>query len=180
MLISVIGSHAGEDVPAIFARKQKEIANTGLSYWLIKSFKARTECVQELCRKAASENESVLCLFVEPSSKNGARPTTCNFVAEHISENNKDWAQMPGGIKITGKIDRYSTALVFDDIRPMNRPISFDLQGYAEFQTGLPIKLQLGASTICCEQTPITTNESRFRNVIAAGRLHMPYAVWVR
>jgi hypothetical protein len=180
VIISVIGSHAGEDISRVFARKQKEIRDTTLSYWLVKSFKARTERVQALCKKAASENESVFCLFIDPASKNGSKPTTHSIEAEYISQDNIDWEKVPKGIKITGKIDQYSTALVFDEIDIMNRPLSFDLQGYVEFETKLPIKLQLGASTICCEQVSSSDTSPRFRNVVAIGKFHPSYAVWIK
>ena len=180
LVISVIGSHAGEGIKAIFDRKKKEVADTGLCYWLIKSFKARTERVQKVCRKAADENEKVFCLFISPSAKNGARPTIHAEIVEEFSEDNKNWAVLPEGIKITGKIDRFSTALVFDDIQILHRPLSFDLSGYSEFETNLSIKFQLGASTVCAESSSVIRTPARFRNVIATGELHPPYAVWLR
>lgn len=180
LIITIIGSHAGEDISTIFSRKQKEMQDMGLSYWLIKSFKAKTDMVQALCAQAKKEGQSVNCLFIESSQKNGARPTTHSSTVQYISKNNKDWNAVSDGIKITGKIDRNSTALVFDHIHVMNQPLSFDLWGYSEFGTGTPIKLQLGASTICCEQVFSEGMQSRFRNVVAVGRLHAPYAVWVK
>jgi hypothetical protein len=87
-IITVIGSHAGEDLANIFLRKQKEITDTGFSYWLIKSFKARTLQIQALCDEASNQGEVVNCYFIEASQKNGAKPTYHNSSVKFVSENN--------------------------------------------------------------------------------------------
>ena len=90
------------------------------------------------------------------------------------------WAKVPKGVRITGKIDARSTALVLDELRVITRPQIFDLWEYSEFNTGNPIRLQLGASTVCCEQSPSVGMHSRYRDIVAIGKLYAPYAVSIR
>lgn len=179
-LITVVGSHAGESLSAIILRKQKEVQQRAIAYWLFKSFKARTLQVQGLCKEARLQGEVVDCYFIEASQKNGARPTNYDDSVKFISEDAAVWKPLTKECKITGKIDKQSTALVLSDIRLAEDSTTVDLWDYSEFQTGLPVKLQLGASTVCCYKTPSIGMQSRLRRVIATGKLCPPYAVWVK
>ncbi len=140
IIISIIGSHAGEDLDQIFLRKQEDIEKTGKTYWMIQSHKAKTQQVQDLCKKASSENLPVYCLFVEPSQKGGAKPTLHDKVVTAISSNNQNWEDVGEGVKITGKISKNSTALVLDKLEVLSDSIPFDLWEYSEFKTKNPIK----------------------------------------
>lgn len=180
LIISVIGSHAGESLVEIFLRKQLEIEKTGNTYWLVQSHKAKTQHVQDLCRKAKQEEIPVYCLLIEPSQKSGASPTIHNAIAEFVSSNNKDWGNIPNGIRVTGKISKNSTALVFDKLEVLDAPITLDLWEYSEFKTKNPIKLMLGASTVCCERAPSQGMKNRYRNIVGIGRLASPYGLWLK
>ena len=181
-LISIIGSHAGEDISFIFDRKQTELRDKNKTYWMLKSFKAETAQIQKLCSHAALEHEDVYCLFINAAAKNGARPTTHNSSVRHISEDDKIWEILPEGFTITGKIDAKSTALVLNELQIADPVLKIDLWQYSEFKdhTPNPIKFQLGASTICSEQIPAESMKSRFRSVLAWGRLTYPYAVFIK
>lgn len=179
VVVSVIGSHAGEDISPIFMRKNDEIERNGKTYWLIKSFKARTSQIQELCKQAGKEGEDVYCIFITASSKNGARPTTHEILVQQISENVNEWITLAKDVKITGKIDKQSTALVLSNLEIFNSPVSLDLWDYSELD-GAPVKLQLGASSVCCIRQPSTGMKSRIRNVAGWAKLISPFAVWVK
>ena len=180
LVITVIGPHAGDDVSTIFSKKQKEIDNHGKTYWLLKSFRAKTNQIQNICKKANEDKEDVYCLFIEPSSKDGARPTICNSLVKYISHNGSEWEELPSNVNITGKIDIQSSALVLNGLLLVNPMQIVDLWEYSEFGTDAPLKLQLGASTICCVRKHSEGMKSRFRNVVALGRLAFPYAVLVK
>lgn len=180
LIISIVGSHAGEDLTDIFLRKQKEIEKTGKTYWLIQSYKAKTTQVQNLCREAEIKDTFVYCLFIEPSQKGGAKPTLHDSVVSSVSSNNQDWKIISDGIKVTGKINKNSTALVFDELEILNISTPLDLWEYSEFKTKKPIKVILGASTVCCEKIPSHGMKSRYRKIVGVGRLVHPYGLWLK
>jgi hypothetical protein len=77
-VVSVIGSHAGEGIDAIFERKKADIEQIGKTFWLVRSPKAQPGQVQGICRTAPAYT-----MFIEPSTKGGARPT----IEEHEPRN---------------------------------------------------------------------------------------------
>ena len=180
LIISIVGSHAGEGLRDIFLRKRREINTAGKTYWLIQSHKAKTEQVQRLCKKARIKNVAVYCLFIEPSQKGGAKPTLHGEVALFTSLDNQNWEAIPDGIKVTGKISKNSTALVFDELKVLDVPLSIDLWEYSEFNTKYPVKMMLGASTVCCERAPSHGMKNRYRKVVGIGKLLSPYALWLQ
>ena len=180
LIISVIGTHAGEDISQILFNKQKELESKGRTYWLLRSFRAKTLQIQKICEQATKERDSIYCLFINPSRENGARPTTHNSKVKYVSENGNNWRALPKGVKITGKVDRQSTALVLNELYLTSPIPNIDLWKFSEFETDDPLKLQLGASTICCKNIPSKGMQSRYRDVIAFGKLIHPYAVYVK
>ncbi|OGZ12600.1 MAG: hypothetical protein A3D67_04310 [Candidatus Lloydbacteria bacterium RIFCSPHIGHO2_02_FULL_51_22] len=180
LIISVIGPHAGEGIAGIFLRKQQEIKNTGKSYWLIQSHKATTQQVQDLCKKAEARGYRAHCVFIEPTQRGGARATSHSQAVKLSSSDNRKWENIPDGIKITGKISKNSTGLVFDVLEVFNPLASFDVWQYSEFGTKEPMKTMLGASTVCCERIYSPGMKKRYREIIGVGRLAPPYGLWLR
>lgn len=180
VIISVVGSHAGEKIVDIFLHKKQDVKEKGKTYWLIQSNKAKTDQIQSFCREAAKKGESVFCYFIEPSQKGGARPTLHDKMVTRVSVDKQNWDPVPRGIKITGKISESSTALVFDQLEVLNEPTVIDLWNYSEFQTKSPVKIRLGASTVCCERKPSQGMRSRHRRVVGVGRLTAPYSLWLK
>ena len=177
IILSIVGSHAGEEIKDIFTRKQQEIERSSLSFWLIHSFKARPYTVQEFCKEAEGE---VYCFFITGSSLTAARPTVVAHQAKEFSIDQKEWERFPRGIKVTGKINLQATALVFDDIVLPKTPILVDLWEYTETDSS-PVQFQLGASTICVSKHPSSVGtKTRFRKILAIGKFSAPYGVWVR
>ena len=177
LIITIVGSHAGEELKNIFLRKQKDIEKTKKTYWLLKSFKAKTDHIQEFCNLAKKDNQECYCLFIEAGSKNGAKPTINNQLAKEISKDGLLWQKAEH--TITGKVDKQSTALVMSKLTILDKPELFDFWNYSE-PNKVPIKLQLGASTGCCIKRKSKGMVSRYRNIVAIGKLINPYAVWVR
>ena len=179
-VVSVIGDHAGESVDAIFHRKIADIGRTGKTFWLMKSPKARSAQVQDICRTIPAYT-----IFVEPAKKGGARPTTTEDVAREYSEDGESWHPLPEGmIPVTGKLDTLAAALVFD---MMTTDVSgtLDLWGYGDFSdTQKPLKFIIGCSTACAVRKEMTSHpgrmKSRYRGVVVVARLAEPYCVWLR
>jgi len=179
-VISVMGAHAGEEVDAIFDRKVTDCKTSGRTFWVAKSAKARPGQVQELC--ATSSGHVV---FVEPATPGGARPTTQAERATEFSADRVDWSALPQGVgPVTGQLGGAATALVFDqlvtDVDGM-----LDLWRYAEAATPeVPVRFKLGLSTICTVQKDMTSHpdrmKSRYRRIVAVGRLVEPYCAWVK
>lgn len=149
ILVSIIGFHAGESETEIFDRKRGEILDTGKSFWLMKSFKAKTEDIQDFCKCALDEGEDVFCIFLEASQTGGAQPTKTSTLASQFSSDTIYWSNIPEKIKVTGKIDKKTTALVLESLEINNeKETEIDLWNYSE-SPNEPIKFTLGASTLC-------------------------------
>ena len=182
--ISVMGPHAGESEKEIFNLKIQDIHNIGLTFWLIKSHRAKPKMVQELCLKANAENTESYCVFIEASSKGGAVATKLASSAKSYSKDNLTWDVLPRGLSpVTGKIDKSAYALVFNRLKLVNDVI--DLWRYADFfDQNNPIKIIRGASTICAIKKDMSNHaskiKSRYRRVIAIGKLCEPFCVYLR
>jgi hypothetical protein len=179
-VISVIGAHAGEDVDCIFKRKKADIEQIGKTFWLVRSPKAQPAQIQGICRTVPAYT-----MFIEPSTKGGARPTTEEHEAKEYSENKVVWHQLPKGLgPVTGKLDNGATALVFDMVQT-GVGGTLDLWDYGELSDiSKPLRFILGCSTVCAIRGDTKSHrgrmKSRFRGVVAVARLAAPYCVWVR
>jgi len=179
-VVSVMGDHAGEGANVIFDRKTADIARTGVTFWLIRSPKAKPQQVQELCKPFPA-----YAIFIEPATKGGARPTTKEDAAREYSGDRKLWLPLPKEIThVTGKLDTAATALVFDmmttDVSEM-----LDLWNYGEAsEVDKPLRFILGCSTVCAVKKDMKSNpekmKSRYRKIIAVARFADPYCVWIR
>lgn len=179
-IISVMGAHAGEGVDVIFNRKITDIEQTGITFWLMRSPKARPMQVQNICNSSFTYT-----IFVKPASKGGARPTTNNEAAKEYSANKKLWSQLPNGVgPVTGKIDSSATALVFDRMTT-NISGTIDLWNYCDFSDNeKPLKFILGCSTVCAIKKDMSLHpekmKSRYRGIVAVAKLVEPFCVWLR
>jgi len=179
-VVSVMGDHAGEGADVIFDRKTADIARTGVTFWLMRSPKARPQQVQELCNPFPA-----YAIFVEPATKGGARPTTKEDAAREYSGDGVLWHPLPKEITpVTGKLDTAATALVFD---MMTTDVSgmLDLWNYGEaLEVDKPLKFILGCSTVCAVKKDMKSNpekmKSRYREIVAVARFTDPYCVWIR
>lgn len=179
-VISVIGAHAGEDANAIFERKIDDCATVGLTFWVAKSAKARPAQVQAICNPGPG-----YVIFVEPATPGGARPTNESDIATHYSPDRSIWIPLPDGIgPVTGQMDSSATALVFDRLTTdVDRTV--DLWAYGDAaDSDKPLKFILGLSTACAIRKDMSDHpqrmKSRYRRVVAVGRLTDPYCTWLR
>ena len=182
-VVSVMGSHAGEDAEAIFARKSADIARAGVTFWLMRSPKAQPPQVAALCQLSPA-----YALFVAPATRGGARPTILEDAAAEYSRDRHSWQSLPDGMSpVTGKLDGSTAALVFDMLST-DVSATLDLWAY-EDASGTsaipgPLRFLLGCSTVCGVRTSVTQHpnrmKSRYRAVVAVARLAFPYCVWLR
>lgn len=177
-VISVVGAHAGEDLTAILARKQSELAAAGAAHWLLHSSRARVPDVQSLGARAAREGERVAVYFIGAATKGGAQPTSIANAARELSLDGAVWEQVPAGTRVTGRITPSATAIVLSSIEPASGEL--DLWDFSDRKTGQPVRPRLGASTICCLRAPAPGLASRFRPLLAIGYLADPFARFVR
>jgi hypothetical protein len=177
-----MGDHAGEVTDAIFKRKILDISKISKTFWLVRSPKAKPSLVQKLCSSVPAYP-----LFIEPSSKGGARPTETSDRAVEYSTNGISWQKLPLNLgPVTGKLGASAYALIFDELEIVyqNR-VDLDLWQYADYETPeKPIKLILGCSTVCAEMEDMQTHrdrlKSRYRRIIAVSHLAAPYGVFLR
>lgn len=179
-IISVMGSHAGEDADVIFDRKKSDIGVADMAFWLIRSPKARPDQAQQMCSILPGYT-----IFIEPSTKGGARPTTEAKAAKEYSRDRILWQRLPIGIgPVTGKLDSGATALVFETLTTSIGGV-LDLWEYSEYSDiNKPLKFALGCSTICAvrreSKAHVERMKSRYREIVAVARMKEPYCVWVR
>ena len=179
-VVSVIGDHAGEGTDTIFDRKKADIERTGVTFWLMRSPKARPQQVQGICRPLPA-----YAIFVEPATKGGARPTTEEDAAKEYFEDRVLWLKLSKDLSpVTGKLDAGATALVFD---MMTTDVSgaLDLWDYGEaLDIHKPLRFMLGCSTVCAVRKDTKSHpekmKSRYRGIAAVARLADPYCVWIR
>jgi hypothetical protein len=185
-LISVMGPHAGEESLPIFQRKIIDISRVGWTLWLIRSYKAKPDRVQAMCQYTSP----IYVAFVEPPSPGGAQPTMTSAAATEYSSDQHDWVPLPPELgPVTGHLGRGAYALLLDRMEFCSRTDQIDLWDYCEFDTtgarSKPsVAIKQGCSTICAERLTSKSGQSgmksRYRRVIACGRLRTPSAVWVR
>lgn len=179
-VISVMGPHAGESASVIFARKVADCDEIGRTFWVAKSPKARPEHVQAVCGTGTG-----WAIFVEPATAGGARPTTEAEAAAEYSADGAAWLPLPEGLSpVTGHMDRMAAALVFDELTT-DVDGALDLWSYTDrASAGRPLRFKLGLSTLCAAKGETVDHpdrmKSRYRRIVAVGRLVSPYAVWLR
>ena len=91
--------------------------------WLIPQ-KQRSLRFKIFVKQAHTEGEDVYCLFINASTKNGARRTLHDSQASCVSADGIEWRKLDEGLKVTGKIDKAATVLVFDRLRDTYRSAS--------------------------------------------------------
>jgi hypothetical protein len=179
-VLSIMGAHAGEGGDSIFGRKVADCHRAGRTFWVAKSAKARPEQVQSLC---ASHSGYVI--FVEPATPGGARLTTSADRAAEYSADRIAWHPLPHGVgPVTGQMDGSAAALVFDQLTTDVGGL-LDLWRYADAAApDLPVRFMLGLSTVCALRKDMISHprrmKSRYRRIVAVGRLVAPHCVWVR
>lgn len=185
VILSVMGPHAGETPEQIFSRKKTDIKTTGRTFWVIQSHKANPTKACNLYHQAKGEGKEVYCIFIEPSVKGGARPTSISKTATSFSRNKINWESFSRNMSpVTGKIGNNSYALVFDELQIIKEPIILNLWNYTEFETDQPIVPKLGTSTICAVTKDMSNHPDRIktniRKVTAMAKLSELSCVWIR
>lgn len=184
MVISVMGPHAGELENDIFNRKINDIDNIQKTFWLIRSNKAKPNMVQQLCSTAITKGMTPYCIFIKASTEKGAVATKTSAFAKSYSVDGSTWVPLPKELgPVTGKIDAFAYALVFDRLGLANSTI--DLWDYADFfNQDSPIKIMQGASSICAIKKDMKMHtskiKSRYRRILAVGKLSEPFCVYLR
>lgn len=179
LVISVVGTHAGESLEQIFERKKKEIKKVGYTYWLYKSHSAKPDTLQKL---AKSGKNNLDCFFISASGKSGARPTKEQSVSKYFSNDGKQWQKIPNDILVTGS-SKCAFALVLKEINLVKKDIN--LWNYSNFEDpNSPVRIRLGDSTLAVVKKSSTLHPdkmtSNVRKIIAVGRLTSPFSVWLK
>lgn len=184
-IVSVIGPHAGEDSNTIFTRKIADIRNIGRTFWVVRSHKAKPDMIQRIGIDLRNKSREPLCAFIAPSSPGGAVPTKISAAAVAYSADRFKWQQFPSGLSpVTGQMSPNTCAVVFDQLWLQQSEV-IDLWQYTDFfSPEKPVKIQQGASTLGVIPGDTSKHpermKSNFRQVLAAGRLVEPFAVWLK
>lgn len=186
VIISVMGPHAGESSEQIFSRKILDIQRINKTFLVIQSYKSNPPKVQTLLQKAKAVEKDVFCIFISPSTKGGARPTTEDKKAESFSLDKLHWKNLPAGLSpVTGKISTNSFALVFKELNLIEQDLKLNLWNYADFENQQnPVLPKLGVSTICAMKKDMSKHpnkiKSNIRKIEAIGKLSSLGCVWIK
>lgn len=184
-LFSVMGPHAGESSAAILARKIADFRNTGRTFWVVRSHKAKPDMIQSVGATVCGRSGEALCAFLAPSSPRGAVPTKAASAAVEYSADRCAWNPLPDGLTpVTGQLTPITCALVLDQLCLLTSAV-VNLWQYADFfDPERPVRIRQGASTLSVIRKNTSTHpdrmKSHIREVIAVGRLVHPFAVWLR
>jgi hypothetical protein len=184
VVISEIGPHAGESEEEILNRKGKEIKDIGKSFWLHKSYSAKPNIVQNLCENALKERNIPVCIFIQASSKNGARPTKKDDKMKEFSLDQKYWEKIPLGIKVTG-LSKNAFIMIFKKLNIIKKEQYLNLWDYSLFESsGKAVRMGRGASTVCCVKESSNDDPNKMksnpRKIVAIGEFFYPFTAWVR
>jgi hypothetical protein len=181
VLLSVMGSHAGETEDEIFRRKMADIASCKKTFWLTHSVTAKPEFIQEVCTHALRYQSYVNCIFITARKPTQDTISTARAIA--FSRDKQEWERFPSSLSpVTGKIDAGASALVFDGLDFASGKL--DLWDYVQYGTeDVPLTIRQRMSTFPCVRSSIPIEglvKSRERRVIAVGRLVTPFCVWLK
>jgi hypothetical protein len=184
-LFSVMGPHAGESSAEIFARKIADVRNAGVTFWVVRSHKAKPDMIQSIGATVCGKSSQALCAFLAPSSPGGAVATKTACAAVQYSADRCEWTPLPHGITpVTGQLTPSTCALVFDQLCLLTSTV-VDLWQYGDFfDPERPVIIRQGGSTLGVIRRNTSTHpdrmKSHIREVIAVGRLVHPFAVWLK
>ncbi len=173
-VLSVIGPHAGESMPQIFARKLEDIACCGFTYWLGRSYGCSPQQFASL-----QAEQDITCYFLEPAVPGGARPTTEAGIAYEYFANDC-WHPLNQHLSpVTGKVsDGRAWALVLKSIAfPVADTIN--LNAFTDLRGGIQVKFKLGYSTVLANPSA-PSDAVKLRKVAAVATLAFPFCVRVR
>lgn len=181
VVLSVSGPHAGEELDGIVTRKLQDIRDSGRTFWRINSYVAQPDKVQQLARKAPH----VYALFITPARPSRTKPAGNEDTASQYSPDNRRWQPIPAGIgPVTGKLAG-ACGLIMDRLERVQQAQQIDLWEYADADDSEePVEFGQGRAAVCAvkRESGASLNglESRFRRLIAVGRLVAPFGVWLR
>jgi len=163
-ILSVIGSHAGEDIHRIFDRKIQDVKNTGRTYWMYNSYGAKPEMVQKMGQDAENNGSEITVLFISAATPSGAIATKTADTAKQFSIDRNRWDSLPTKISpITGNLKNAAYAMILKELKLISG--SCDLWDYADyFNTDLPLRIIQGRSTLCAISSDTSKHPNRLKS----------------
>jgi hypothetical protein len=160
-VLSVVGSHASEDIEDVLQRKLRNIEIASFTFWAFRSRGVTPTLVQCLAKKNWAP-----VLLIAPATLGGAEPTASTERAHEYSPDGGHWQPLPPQIgHVTGSLRSRGTALVLDqlEIAPANSVL--DLWAYAAFgEKKRPVRIARGASTVCVRRASTTHDPQVMRS----------------
>ncbi|KPL53237.1 hypothetical protein ABB55_14290 [Prosthecomicrobium hirschii] len=175
-----VGTHAGETLEDIIARKQKEIDEAGIAMWGYGGGTCHPRTmVQPFAEGFAERNEPIVLVMEAMNSKHFAEPT----LATEYSIDGIHWRPVPHGVSVKGS--RY--ALVLKNLRhaELMLPLAQTAVaiGNCRGRSGNRyIKGRVDKACLTVTDAPELSNEvpNREASISLVAELEKPYAVFVR
>jgi hypothetical protein len=117
LVLSSVGSHAGENWSTIVARKRVDIANARHSIWVVNSHAVRADALQAFCTE--HDARYVIFLSRRPHGQVNAGPPTADR-AQFYSEDGKTWLRLHRALShVTGRLNVGTTGFWLDALEEM-------------------------------------------------------------
>jgi hypothetical protein len=175
-----VGTHAGETLDDIIARKQKEIDEAGIAMWGYGGGTCHPKSmVQPFAEEFAARKEPIVLVMEAMDSRHFAEP----LPASEYSVDGFDWLPMPKGVVVKGS--RF--ALVLKNLRHEEFKLPLAQTAVAVGPTrgrsgNRYIKGRVDKACLTVTDSPELSNEvpNREAPISLVADLEKPYAVFVR
>jgi hypothetical protein len=180
IIISVIGPHAGEDLPTIFQRKIADIKVCGYTYWICKSRVISSEIIRSFLPQ--NKNDLYI-IFIKTATNSQGKDTLKSEAAIAVKETDV-WEQIDNRLTpITGKMPAFGFKFESISVVKEGEKFKINLENYGEWdlepnKRGQPVKIMMGKSTICVSKSN-KKNEMKngVREIVAFAKLADPFCM---
>jgi hypothetical protein len=173
-----VGTHAGEELGDIIARKKKELDEAGEIFW---GYGGPT-ChplyhVQPFVKELTASGHAIYLVMEPMLSRHFAEPK----LAEQYSQDGVQWDPVPEGVHVLGS--RYALVLGSLELEDTELDLKTLRVGIGT-SMGKPaadyVKRQVDKGCFIVEPTPTDSDEPAIRTIGLVATLKAPYAVFLR
>jgi hypothetical protein len=173
-----VGIHAKESLQDIIARKRKEIADAGVSFWGYGGSTCHPlNAVQPFVRDESAHGVTVRLLMQEIDSRHFAE----NVRAESYSEDGLVWKPVPKPINVLGS--RYALVISSLDEIELSVSLKDTKVGVGRFQGSSGLEYVRGHVDKACliySPTSVASPEAKIIPLKLSAKLTAPYAVLLK
>ena len=174
LILSSVGSHAGENWSTIVARKSADIVKAKHSIWVVNSNAVRADALQAFC----TEHDARYVIFVSRGGNVNAGTSTAHR-AQLYSADNKSWEPLhPDLSHVTGNLNRGTTGFWLDALEEVQGR-NLDLGCFQKDGDGQILMRFWQYASAYPVQRVAPARDGKY-HILAVGRLAAPFAVGLK